>query len=62
MGEKIRAIREKLKISQEELARRSGISRQTISKIESGTEVSVTTGTLEAIAKAMNVSVRVFFQ
>lgn len=61
MGEKIKAIRERKKITQEELAERSGISRQTISGIESGKITSVTTGTLESIAKALSVSVVVFF-
>ncbi len=61
MGEKIRDIREAAKISQDELAERSGVSRQTISAIETGRATSVTTGTLEAIAKALNVSVSVFF-
>lgn len=61
MGEKIKAIRERKKITQEELAERSGISRQTISGIESGKITSVTTSTLESIAKALSVSVVVFF-
>ncbi len=61
MGEKIRDIREGQKVSQDELAERSGISRQTISAIESGRATNVTTGTLEAIAKALGVSVSVFF-
>ena len=61
MGEKIRDIREAAKISQDELAERSGVSRQTISAIETGRATSVTTGTLEAIAKALGVSVSVFF-
>lgn len=61
MGKKIKAIRERKKITQEELAERSGISRQTISGIESGKITSVTTSTLESIAKALSVSVVVFF-
>lgn len=61
MGEKIKAIRERKKITQEELSERSGISRQTISGIESGKITSVTTSTLESIAKALSVSVVVFF-
>jgi len=61
LGEKIRALREKKKMSQEELAEKSGISRQTISSIESGKSLSVTTSTLEAIAKALGVSAGIFF-
>ena len=62
MGEKIRQIREQLRMSQEELAEKSHISRQTISAIESGKATSVMTGTLEAIAKALGVSVHIFFE
>lgn len=61
MGDRIRQIREGLRMSQEELAEKSRISRQTISAIESGKATSVTTGTLEAIAKALCVSVKDFF-
>ena len=61
MGEKIRDIREGHNVSQDELAERSGISRQTISAIESGRATNVTTGTLVAIARALGVSVSVFF-
>lgn len=61
MGDRIRQIREGLRMSQEELAEKSRISRQTISAIESGKATSVTTGTLEAIAKALGVSVKNFF-
>lgn len=61
MGEKIRELREEKRMSQEELAKRSGISRQTISSLETGKVDSVTTGTIEAIAKALEVSVSIFF-
>ena len=61
MGEKIRDIREGQNVSQDELAERSGISRQTISAIESGRATNVTTGTLVAIARALGVSVSVLF-
>ena len=61
MGERIRQIREGKRMSQEELANASGVSRQTISAIESGKAQSVTTGTLEAIAKALEVSIQNFF-
>ena len=61
MGEKIRELREKAKLSQEELAERSGISRVTISFIETGKLESVTTKTLRQIAEALGVSVSIFF-
>lgn len=62
MGEKIRELRERKHMSQEELAEKSGISRQTISAIETGKADSVTTGTIGAIAKALGVSVSIFFK
>ena len=61
MGEKIRELREKAKLSQEELAERSGLSRVTISFIETGKLESVTTKTLKQIAEALGVSVKIFF-
>lgn len=62
MGEKIRELRRWQNMSQTELARRSGISRQTISALERGKLKSALTGTLEAIAKALGVSVHIFFE
>lgn len=62
VGETIKAIRKRKKMSQTELSELSGISRQTISSIESGSITSVNTSTLDAIAKALAVSVGVFFE
>ena len=62
MGFKIKEVRKSLKMSQEELAQKSGVSRGTIAALESGTERVTTTKTLAAIAKAMNVTVdQIFF-
>lgn len=61
MRYKIKEIREKKRYSQEELAQISGVSRQTISKMESGEEVAVLTSTLAAIADALGVSIRSLF-
>lgn len=61
MGEIIKKLREEKRMSQEELAEAAGISRPTLSMIELGKAGSVRTGTLEAIAKALGVSVSVFF-
>ena len=61
MGEKLKNLRKTLRMSQEELAEQAGVSRQTISAIEAGMTSSVRTGTLEAIAKAVGVSVSYFF-
>ena len=61
MGFKIKEVRKSLKMSQEELAEKSGISRGTIVALEAGTE-RVTTKTLVALAAAMNVSIdQIFF-
>lgn len=59
MGYKIKEIREKLKMTQEELSRKSGISRGTISALENGTGRATTTKTLSNIAKALGVPVEV---
>ena len=44
-------------MTQEELARRSGVSRQLICKLERGNVESTSTYVLELLAKAMNVKV-----
>lgn len=61
MGYRIRERREELKMSQEELAEKSGISRPTISAIENGKDKSVLTGTLIALAKALDTTVDKIF-
>ena len=48
-------------MSQEDLAELSGVSRTTISKLESGENPEVKTGTLKAIADALEVSVSELF-
>lgn len=57
----VRQCREKKKMSQEELAKRSGISRQTISSIENGAFGSVLMSTLMALANALDVDVQNLF-
>ena len=59
--EKIKEWREKRHMTQEELAKKSGISRVTISLLESGRQTVSKSSTLEAIAKALGVKVSVFF-
>ncbi len=52
--EKIRQLREELKLSQEDAAQRAGLSnRQHWHQIESGGKPNVTLETLERIAKAL---------
>lgn len=57
MGNKIREIRERKGISQEDLARKANVSRATISKLENDEESEVKVGTLKAIAEALGVTV-----
>lgn len=61
MGYKIKEIREELKMSQEELARKSKVSRTTISGLESGAVKVTTTGTLLKIADALGKKVTEIF-
>ena len=62
VGEKIRELRTERKMSQDELSKASGVNRTTISMIETDKVESVTTGTIAAIAEALGVSVRIFFE
>lgn len=63
VGYKIKDRREALRMSQEELSAKSGISRQTISSIENNPEKSVSTKTLEKIASALGTTIgNLFFE
>lgn len=57
MGYRVKEVREEKGITQEELAARSGISRQTISAIENDARYSTGVGTLAAIARALETTV-----
>jgi transcriptional regulator with XRE-family HTH domain len=52
----IKALRKKHKISQEELARKAGITYSTLIKIESGANDNPTIKTMKKIADALEVS------
>ena len=58
---KVKEIRIKNGFTQEELSRKSGVSRAIISKLESNEEVVTSTDTLKRIANALNVSVSAIF-
>ena len=58
---KIRERRVELGMTQEELAEKANVSRQTISALESGTERGVMSKTLVAIAEALNTTADKFF-
>jgi repressor of flagellae, putative len=62
VGYKIKELREALKMTQEELAEKSGVSRGTISALENGVDRTTTSKTLVKLAQALNTSVdRIFF-
>lgn len=52
---RLKELREERGISQEKLAKMSGISRTTLSKIENNEEVSVTTKTIARLADVFDV-------
>ena len=57
MGYRIKEFRESLKMTQEELAKKSGVSRGTISAMENGVSKETTTKTLVKIARALGTSI-----
>lgn len=62
MGYRLKEVREEKKMTQEELERKSGVSRQTISAIENNRYNQVMSGTLIALAKALGTTIdRIFF-
>ena len=63
MGYKIRERRKEKKLSQCELAEKSGVSRTVISGLESGAITTTTTDTLLKIARALDTNVAdIFFE
>jgi transcriptional regulator with XRE-family HTH domain len=61
VNEKIRQLREKLGITQKELAQKVGVDQTTISYYEAGKR-SITVDMLQKIADALGVDVRYFFE
>ena len=57
MGYKIRELREREGMTQEQLSRRSGVSRATIWGLETGNDKVTTTKTLNKLAIALGVAV-----
>lgn len=63
MKNRLRTLREQIGITQEELSKKSGVSRPTISAIESNQEYITTNITLEKIARAIDFKVSdIFFR
>jgi len=62
MEYRIKELREKSGLSQEELATKSGVSRATISNLENGSSRATSTKTLNKIAQALGTTVdHIFF-
>lgn len=62
MQNKVKKYREKYNMTQEELAEKSNVSRNTISAIETDINTNVTYKIMEKIAKALNEKVaNIFF-
>lgn len=61
MKNRVREIREEKRLTQAELAEKSGISRQTIIAIENEENYSTTTTTLLKIANALETPVNLIF-
>lgn len=57
MGYRLKEMREEKNITQEELEKLSGVSRQTISAIENNDGYQAKVGTLMALAKALETTV-----
>ena len=59
----LKEVRESIGISQEELSRKSNVSRTTISELENGKTDVITNITLEKLSEALNKKVTdIFFQ
>ena len=54
MGRKLKALRRKRNLSRQELAKKAGVSREYVRKLEAGL-YDPTVGTLEKLAKALEV-------
>lgn len=61
MAYRIRELREKKKLTQEQLSQMSGVSRATIVQLENNEEHEPMVGTLKALAAALNVPVSKLF-
>lgn len=61
MQNRVKEYREKAKMTQEQLAVKSEVSRNTISSLETGANTNVTYEIMEKIAKALNRKVATIF-
>lgn len=61
MHYRVKEIREKNQMSQEELAKKSDVSRQIIANLESGRDANTTASTLSKLARALHCKVSDLF-
>lgn len=61
MGYKLREAREEKRLTQEELSKKSGVSRQTIVALEKGISEDVKISTLQKLAAALDMTVQDIF-
>lgn len=61
MQNRVKKYREKENLTQEELAKKSTVSRNTISSLETGTNTNVTYEIMEKLANALNKKVSTLF-
>lgn len=61
MGYKVKEAREEKRMTQEELSKKSGVSRTTIVAIESGEKIDVKASTLIKLANALDTTVAEIF-
>ena len=63
MGYRLKEVREEKRMTQEELAAKSGISRQTIISIETDPNYNTTFNTLVKLSDALGISIdQIFFK
>lgn len=61
MGYKVKEAREEKRMTQEELSKKSGVSRSTIVAIEKGKAIDVKVSTLLKLANALDTTVAAIF-
>lgn len=61
MGYKVKEAREEKRMTQEELSKKSGVSRTTIIAIERGEKIDVKASTLIKLANALDTTVAAIF-
>lgn len=60
IGDAVKQRREEMRLTQEQLAEKSGVSRQTICNLERGKCADLLVGTLYALANALDTTVDAF--